>query len=121
MTATQTSVSPPLETAGVIRLLEDHGIYMDRGRAWRISATLGLKLREPGSTARRSWTPDQAQLVLLAAQLKVSRGFSARRVLQLATSAGGRHGAMVDDLRALRQRVADQDGFDVAHRGRVAA
>ena len=55
------------------------------------------------------------------AQLKVSRGFSARRVLQLATSAGGRHGAMVDDLRAVHQRVADQDGFDVAHRGRVAA
>jgi hypothetical protein len=117
----ETSMPPLLETAGVVSLLEDNGMHVDRCRAWRISDALGLKVREPGSTTRRSWTPDQAQLVLLAAQLKVSRGFSARRVQQLAASAGGRHGALVDELRTVYQRVANQGGLDSQHRGRTAA
>jgi hypothetical protein len=115
--ATAPPVLPVLmETITVVRLLEEHGIHADRGRVWRITEALALNVRETGSHAPRRWTADQARLVLLAAQLKVRRGLSARTVHDVAAGAGRHADPTVNELRDLYRRVSTNQGLVVGTR-----
>jgi hypothetical protein len=97
-----------LETAEVVRLLEAHQIHADRARVWRVTDALGLHVRR--GCGRRHWTADQAELVLLAVQLRIQAGLAPRAVCELALSDDAHPEPLVCQLRTVYQRVRDEGG-----------
>ncbi len=105
-----------LRTKAVLARLAEQGFHVERNRLWRLSDGLRLVTRtDPTDRVEaRSWSDDQAEVILITLQLRQSRGFRPDFVYELAITTGGTPDPLVDRLRALYSQILAQQLGPVA-------